>query len=110
MISVDSLGSPPSVTYLKGIKNVQKKAVVNVDRSPTDEKGKTNSNQNPVGSLPSGHLPDFAEVRHAAVGEAWERSANLEIDDANGDTGDDILDKEADDGVGAVISNRIPAL
>ena len=109
MISVDSLGSPPSVTYLKGIKDIQKKAVVNVDRSPTDEKGKTNSNQNCVGPLLPGHLPDCAVVGHGADGEAGEGLADFVVNKANGDTRHDILDEEADDGVDAMAVG-IPAL
>ena len=48
-------------------------------------------------------------VGHGAGREGGEGLADFEVNEANGDTGDDILDEEADDDVDAMDAG-IPAL
>ena len=90
--------------YLKRIINPEDQ-MVEVYGSPTDEKRKPGPNENPV-SLPSPcHLSCHSAVWQVVDGNARDKMGNSVIYEDHGNAWSDILDKEAEDGIGNMVTN-----
>ena len=90
--------------YLKRIINPEDQ-IVEVYGSPTDEKRKPGPNENPV-SLPSPcHLSCHSAVWQVVDGNARDKMGNSVIYEDHGNAWSDILDKEAEDGIGNMVTN-----
>ena len=97
------------MTYIERLSHIEDN-IVNVERSPGEEEYQTDSNQHLVCFPPSCKLPDLSLIRVTAGWLMDKSTRHSGVEEANADTWDEVLNKEAGKGVGKLSVGWLPTL